>query len=180
MSDDRLKNCWRAGREALRTAIPEGGDGVENFKRHTALERLERRYRFFMIMALAFVPLSVSVFSLPEYEGWTRWALTGGMACYFLLCSWVDSRLLRQIRSIDVLGMPTTEVLARAVACRRTHLRSVMLLLPLALLLVGFMAWGARVDEGMLWSMGAGAAAGLLIGGLQLRRFLRDYRAVGV
>lgn len=180
MSDDRLKNCWRAGREALRTAIPEGGDGVECLKRHTALERLERRYRFFMLLALACVPLSLSIFTLPEYEGWSRWVLTSAMACYFLLCSGLDFRLLRQIRAIDVLTMPTMEVVERAVSCRRTHLRFVMILLPLALLLVGFMAWGARMDEGMLWGMASGAVAGLLIGAAQLRRFLRDYKAVGV
>lgn len=163
--------CWR------NTRITPS-DAPFDQRQHTALQRLERRYRRFSIMALlfaAYIPLSMGRY----VDNHTlRIILMGAFAAYMLTCSAMDHHLTQRIRAINVVTMPVNEVLTRALHCRKRHLQFVCILLPCAMALLGFMAYCVSNNPWMLGGMAVGAVLGLIVGTCILRRFLADYRAL--
>lgn len=166
-----LQDCWRDTRIST-------SESDFDHRRRTALERLAARYRRFAVMALVLVlycPMTI-------YRHIENHSLSLAIAIFFslylLMCSAMDWYLYYSIRAIDVSSMPVDEVLTRAMHCRKHHLQFVCILLPCAALLLGGIFYAMASNPYILWGMISGAIVGLLIGTLQLRRFLADYRSL--
>lgn len=171
--ESKLKKCWLEA-----TFAPANGPE----KRSTALQRLIARYKWFSAMALfftfAFPFMTLGAFINSGVTGTRLYSFFVFVAAYFLLCSAMDRWLARALKEIDLATMSVSEVCSRAFHCRRMHLRFILILLPLAFILLGWMAYLVHAELPIVYGMIAGGIAGLIIGILQLRRFLKDYRAL--
>ncbi|MDE6786690.1 MAG: hypothetical protein K2J46_06600, partial [Muribaculaceae bacterium] len=81
------------------------------------------------------------------------------------------------VRSIDVVNMPVSEVIRKALFYRKRHLQFIAILLPSVLAIIGFIAWSM---DNFYFRLGIliGFIAGTALGLRQLFAFLADYRAI--
>lgn len=165
-----IKDCWRETRISSNLSFDD--------RRRTALERLACRYRWFATMALLlclYCPLTVARYiNDPTLRLTTMIVFT----VYLLTCSAMDWYLYSCIRAINVASMSVSDVLMRAMQCRKRHLQFVAILVPCACVILGLLFYGFDPNPYMLWGMITGAVVGLAIGTVQLRRFLRDYKSL--
>lgn len=178
MTTDDMKNAWRDTARGLDNAAasPTDMSRITNRRSMTALDRLANRYLRFSLIAVIAAPLSFiflnrTVFPFAHGE----W-LAIAFAAFFLLASAIDAWLFQRIGRIDCRTMSVNEVITRAMDVRRSHLRAMMALIPMAACLIGFYAWLVGGDIEILLGMAAGAAVGLTLGLRVFRRFMADYR----
>lgn len=172
--EKRLKKEWQetSFRHTSQEKIDDSING-----RLTSLEKLARRYRRFCILAVCLIPLNINILS----DIFPAEAMTLLTICYsvcLLASAGADFMLYKGIRGIDCGTMPVIEVMRRALKCRKRHLQSIMILAPMALATVGLTAYFATSDPYMIGGIIGGAVIGLIIGTLQFRKFMRDYREV--
>lgn len=181
MNEDEMKESWRriSGRKDNETLMKEAyTSGARTAERRTALMRLADRYRRFIIISGAMIfagPIwMVNHTIMPEM----RPILAILVAVYFGGCAASAWYLHKKVKEIDVVRMPTAEVIGLAADCRKTHLRNIMILLLMALALLGVLAWNYRAESAMLYGLGAGIIAGILTGLNILRIFMNDYKNI--
>ena len=176
---DNLKKDWQDTNVAIQTES-NSYDKIINGKRHTALENLAERYRRFSNIALVLILLSFSWIFNPEmFPDNHRLSIAVGIsfAVYALIASIMDRWLYQGIRGIDVVTMPVSEVIHKALFYRKRHLQFIAILLPIVLSIIGVMAWSM---DNLYFRLGivVGFIAGVAIGLRQLLAFLADYRAI--
>lgn len=176
---DNLRKDWQDTNVAIRTES-NSYDKIINGNRRTALENLAERYRRFSNLALVLILLSFSwIFNptmFPENPQ-LRIAVGVSFAIYTLICSIMDRWLFQGIRSINVVSMPVSEVIHKALFYRKRHLQFIAILLPIVLAIIGAMAWSMNnlyFRLGILFGFIAGTAIGIR----QLMAFLADYRTI--
>ncbi len=152
---------------------------IMNGKRKTALDSLAQRYRWFSNMGLLFlvmVPMNLCNLHLfPDLK--SRMVVVIWFCSFFIICSVMDRWLYHGIKAIDVVSMPVSEVVEKALYYRKWHIRFIFILLPLALGCLGLLAYlidDIYVRLGML----AGFLVGVAMGVCQLLNFLADYRSI--
>lgn len=173
---ESIKQEWQNMRFSI-DKTPEEIQRIMEGHRRTALENLARRYRSFSIIGFVMAIVSVQWYRCPIFED-LRGAIAITFIAYFLICGIIDTIFYRMIRTIDVTEMTVSEVASRALHCRKRHLQAIAILFPLAIAIIGLMAYIGSGDKYFLIGMGAGAAVGLAIGINQLRNFLHDYRTL--
>ncbi len=176
---DNLRKDWQDANVAIQSQS-NSHDIIINGKRRTALENLADRYRRFSNMALALILLSFSWALNPDmfpdnYR--LRIAVSVSFAVYALIASVMDRWLYNGVRSIDVVNMPVSEVIRKALFYRKRHLQFIAILLPSVLAIIGFIAWSM---DNFYFRLGIliGFIAGTALGLRQLFAFLADYRAI--
>lgn len=155
-------------------------DSIINGKRKTALDNLAERYRRFSIIGITLIMLSFTwIFNPNMFPGnhSLRIAVGVSFAIYALIGSVMDRWLYQGIKSIDVVTMPVSEVIRKALFYRKRHLQFIAVLLPIVLALIGVMAWSM---DNLYFRLGilVGFIAGTAIGLHHLFAFLADYRAI--
>lgn len=163
-----MKSSWQAAKNAINTGdIPQ-----YDRRRKTSLDRLADRYRRFAM--LAFVVGMTSGIALNNLAG--PWLCVSYMLIMIGL-GFTDMAFSRAIRAIDVVTMSVNEVYRRTMTLRRRHLMCVATAMPVVL---GWMVWlGFTIDDPyMTWGVVVGAVTGLILGVIQLMRFMADYREV--
>ena len=180
MDMENLKNEWRDAGEVPtnNTDFKEWQNNITTGKRKTSLMRLAERYKRFHYIGLFMAFISLFWISNPLLMGNHIVITTIYMVIYFLLCSSIDWYLWKKVCDIDVQIMPTMEIIKRAHDCRKLHLQSIMVLLPLAFGLIALFIWNADGDTYFIFGLGAGALIGLCVGLFQLMEFLRDYKTL--
>lgn len=177
---ENMRNAWRATADALgkEAASESFARGVRFGKTQTALDNLHRRYRRFVAISLMSIVMVWLLVVNPGSPFGGEWVFGLVATVFFLTSASIDYWLMRRVGEIDCVSWPVSEVVARAMLCRRRHLQSIVVLIPFAFVVIGVMVWTVGADIHTLYGMCAGGAGGLLIGSLALRRFLRDYRAL--
>ena len=155
-------------------------DTIISGKRKTALQNLAERYKRFSIMGIVLIMLSASYCFNPNiFPGDFRWRIFMGVAfgIYALIASLMDLWLYNGIQSIDVVKMPVTEVIRKALFYKKRHLQFIAVLLPIVLGIIGAIAWKS---DNIYFRLGIlfGFIGGSAIGVFQLLNFLSDYRAI--
>lgn len=179
MMEKEIKNEWQSTRfnplsSAQKLEIVQGN-------RITALQRLARRYKWFANISLPmiiFVPgliLKQVLYGNPWKFEWAIFAV-----CYFGIASVMDYWLYKGISSIDCSLMNVREVVTRSMYYRKRHLQFMMVLLPMAVILIGSLAYIAFTDKYMLLGMCIGAVVGLIIGARQFMEFMNDYKTIRI
>lgn len=176
---DNIKKDWQNSNVAIQSES-NSYDRIINGKRRTALENLADRYRRFSNMALALILLSFSWVLNPNmfpdnYR--LRIAVGVAFAIFALVASIMDRWLYQGIRGIDVLAMPVSEVIHKALFYRKRHLQFIAILLPSVLAIIGFIAWSM---DNFYFRLGIliGFITGTALGLRQLFAFLADYRTI--
>lgn len=174
--DDMLRNGWRALRMSLNdkpmTDIP-------STRSKTVQERLVARYRRFEMLEVVLLVLMPCCLCKLEIEPvvW-KWVIIGMYELLMLSCLFVDHWLAGCMQMIDVENMPVVDVIQRCALARKRHLQFVIYCFPFALLTVVLMVYAMSSDKAVVIGACAGGLLGLIIGLLQLREFLRDYRSL--
>ena len=176
---DNLKKDWQDTNVAIQTEA-NSYDKIINGKRRTALENLAERYRRFSNLALILILLSFSwIFNPDMFPGnqGLRIAVGVSFAVYALIASIMDRWLYKGIQSIDIVVMPVSEVVRKALFYRKRHLQFIVILLPVVLSIIAVMAWSM---DNLYFRLGivVGFIAGVAIGVRQLLAFLADYRDI--
>ncbi|MDE6631937.1 MAG: hypothetical protein K2K23_02955 [Muribaculaceae bacterium] len=176
---DNLKKDWQNSNVAIQTEA-NTYDRIINGKRRTALENLADRYRRFSNLALILILLSFSwIFNPDMFPGnqGLRIAVGVSFAVYALIASIMDRWLYKGIQSIDIVVMPVSEVVRKALFYRKRHLQFIVILLPIVLSIIAVMAWSM---DNLYFRLGivVGFIAGVAIGVRQLLAFLADYRDI--
>lgn len=145
--------------------------------RRTTLQNLARRYRLFSCIGLL-LPLNIMLtFTrpdiLPQPAG--LWLGIAG-SVFTLTAASIDDWLCRGIQRIDCATMTVSDVARLAMFYRKRHLQSMCILIPMAMLWVGALAWVGFGDIYFIAGAILGALFGLVIGLMQFRRFMDDYR----
>lgn len=178
MDDKKMKETWRRRPCSDARCLIEEARSKEilTFRRKTALQRLADRYRVFYTVAFCMIPANI-LFLRNIFDGYdTNYALMYAFALYFLTAGCMDVYLHMRIRRIDVLEMPTSEVIREALDCRKWHLRFMMILLPAAIALIVMMAMCFDTDKYVIYGMLTGGACGIAIGLKAFSDFMNDYR----
>lgn len=170
-----MKTDWRASLQKINAGSGTGKDF--DFRRKDSLERLAARYkRFIIIECIAAIGICPFYYRMSELFPKITPGLCFILLAYFALCALIDTLLYNAIRNIDCSRMTVEEVIKQSMLCRKRHLQSIMLLLPLAFGLIFYIALCFDADRFALYGVIAGAVTGVLIGINQLLSFLRDYR----
>lgn len=169
-----LNSNWEVAKKTLQN-LPD--NNCPDPDRLTALERLARRYRRFASISTVFIVVMPLYFRNDIFSESWRLTLMLSFCVYFAIAAGMDWWLYAGVNSIDVVNMPVSEVASKALFYRKWHHRFMALLIPAAAALLTLLVI-ALTDNSvpMLVGIGAGAAFGLLIGTLQYRRFMSDYR----
>lgn len=176
---DNLRKDWQDANVSIRRNS-ESYDSIIYGKRKTALENLAERYRRFSNIALTLILLSSTwIFNPNMFPGNHSLSIVVGVsfAVYALICSIMDRWLYQGIRSIDVVTMPVSEVIRKALFYRKRHLQFIAILLPIVLAIIAVLAWSM---DNLYFRLGifVGFIAGTAIGVFQLMNFLADYRTI--
>ncbi|MDE6480143.1 MAG: hypothetical protein K2L45_07710 [Muribaculaceae bacterium] len=176
---DNLKKDWQNSNVAIQSES-NSYDRIINGKRRTALENLADRYRRFSNVALALILLSFSWILNPNmfpdnYR--LRIAVGVAFAIFALVASIMDRWLYQGIQGIDVVAMPVSQVIQKALFYRKRHLQFIAILLPAVLAIIGFIAWSM---DNLYFRLGIliGFITGTALGLRQLFAFLADYRTI--
>ncbi len=180
MTPEEIKKTWAEASRRLYAPTPEEFETMYRQRKETALDRLAERYRRFsrlgLIMAIACALWMVADLQFPDPR--MKYVTSIVFVIYFLTCSVIDNHLYHDISSIDCYTMSVSEVIAKALACRKKHLQSMILLIPFAILVAGVLAYSFISEPYMLYGMAAGFVVGLIIGLQQFRRFMAEYRTL--
>lgn len=179
MDDNQFKDAWQRHGNQLQQDNPLNiSSQIINGKRRTALMRLADRYKLFIIIAFGSIFTSILWMRSSILDGSIRLPLIISFIVYFLTCGIMDCVLYHKVTSIDVNSMPTQKVIMRAMRCRKLHLQFMIILIPVAIALIGVLVWLFNSQTPFLVGILVGAVTGLIIGMVQFRRFMNDYRAV--
>lgn len=179
MEEDLRKN-WRDARFRA-----DSGDDIQTVidnRRQPALQRLAARYNRFSNLALICIlwcPFFALSHVIEVSDQRLRLALSIYAGIYFLICSVMDRWLCHGIRGIDCATMPVSEVLRLTLFYRKRHLQFMMVLIPMAVVFVGGMAWLGGADEPyFLWGIVTGVLLGLAVASRQFLLFMSDYKDI--
>lgn len=176
---DNLRKDWQNANVSL-SGNSSAYDSIISGKRRTALDNLAERYRRFSNIGFILILLSATwMFNPSMFPGnhTMRIVVSVSFAVYALIASVMDRWLYQGIRSIDVVTMPVSEVIRKALFYRKRHLQFIAILLPIVLSIIGVMAWSM---DNFYFRLGilVGFIAGTAIGLRQLFAFLADYRTI--
>lgn len=176
---ENLKKDWQDSNVSI-SRDTDSINSIINGKRRTALDNLAQRYRRFSAIALILILLSFTWMFNPGMfpdNPRLRIAVSVSFAVYALICSVMDRWLYQGIRSIDVVTMPVSEVIRKALFYRKRHLQFIAILLPIVLTIIAVMAWSM---DNLYFRFGIlmGVIVGIAIGLHHLFAFLADYRAI--
>lgn len=181
MEEDNMKRVWRDSGalenkgSLLRTAASEQ---ILYNGRKTALMRLADRYTKFYRISLVFTVITPCMFAGTVRYGGSMPYIWLAFTLYFLTAAVIDWHLSRKVAGIRVDAMPTSEVIRRAMGCRKLHLQSMMFLLPFAIAVITLLAWSMDFETYFVISLLAGFVVGVVIGVMQFIDFMRDYRSI--
>lgn len=178
--EEEIKKNWRDAR--FRADTPEYMQAAIDSRRMTALQRLAARYNRFSNLALICIlwcPFFALSHIIDVSDQRLRIALAIYAGVYFLTCSAMDRWLCHGIRRIDCATMPVSEVLRLSLFYRKRHLQFMIILIPMAVVFVGGMAWLGGADEPyFIAGIITGALFGLALGIRQFLLFMSDYRDI--
>lgn len=180
MELEELKRIWERTDErlsAIERNMSHAGKHPADFSRKTTLQSLEEKYkrfsRFGLLVAVLMLVYCMANILPGEYGRATALVMMAMCA----MASVIDYWLYLQLKEINVDIMPVQEVIERSMMCRKRHLQSICLLLPLALAAIGMVVYSSS-DPYMRYGAIAGAIFGFAIGLRFLVGFMADYKSL--
>lgn len=174
---EEMRKAWYEMGRALGIQTLPDSHSQDLARRKTALDRLRDRYLSFWVISLVMTVLGFLIFSRGVFvtnplNFWLGVAYAG----YFLIVSSMDFWLWKGLGQIDPLRLSVTETSAKSLFYRKRHLQFMAVLIPMAATLLCFTGYVFSSEMFFINGMIAGAIIGLIIGTVQLRRFMSGYR----
>lgn len=180
MTQEEIKKTWDEAARKIYRPNPEEFETMYKTKKVTALDALARRYRRFSRFGFLMIPVSLLwMFGHFPFENPDmRYVCGVVMMVYFGICGFLDRWLCEGILSIDCYTMTVSEVIQKALYYRKRHLQMIMFLLPFAFLTLGLLAYSLRTDVYILYGMAGGFVVGIILGSIQLHKFMKEYEVI--
>ena len=178
MNTDELKLLWEENSRRLSQLEDDMDSMVRNARdgrRRTALDNLIAYYRRFSMLAFAcalMCSVYLKVTYLPEE---IRIMIAVWGVVYFLTAGIMDRWLMKQLEKINIYTMSFSEVVKRVINCRKKHHLFMLILLPMAVCLVGGMAFFST-NEILVWGIWAGILVGCIIGARAYYKIMFQYK----
>lgn len=173
---------WKEMDNKLSSLMEENKRLVDEIKKNKILssqERLARKYRAFIIMEAACIPLIFVALGLnPIVVNHLRWPAVIYFICFFLLEIIIDGYLLYKLNCIDIYNDSIIDISRQARTNWKIHKIAVLIGIPIAIgaVLLVFLAMGG--DMAMLWGLVVGGAIGFGIGLNEFFKFMKNYKAM--
>lgn len=174
--EDNLRQAWRDTANSLESSDSNDLRNVI-YNNNTALDRLAQRYKRFATLSLCCIFMSVAFMNSHIFPNAGLW-LPISMMVYFMTASIMDWWLYYGIKSIDCQKMTVVEVVKKAYFYRKRHFQFMAILFPLMIALFCGFVYVADGDRYIILGIALGGAVGLVLGFVQLMRFLSDYRSL--
>lgn len=174
---EQMRKAWSEMGKALGMQPIPKNNSIDLANKKTTLDRLRDRYLTFWIISLimvfaGFILFSRGIFVTNHLNFWLGCAYS----IYFLTASCMDFWLWKGIGSIDPLSMNITEISHKSVYYRKKHLQFMVILIPMAIALLCFTGYVFSSEIYFLNGMITGVILGAIIGTIQFRRFMAEYR----
>ena len=178
MTPDEIKQTWNEAARRFYNPTPEELLKMYQSGKSTALENLSKKYRRFSILGLVMALLSIQflINKALILDDSMRYIVTIAFILYFALASSIDYRLSKGVASIDCYTMSVSEVAAKALYYKKIHHRSMIILIPFALALIGLLGYALRSEEWFVIGIVCGFIVGAIIGVHQYLEFMSLYR----
>ncbi len=175
--ENEIKRCWTG------TTFNTGDFEPKDPKRHTALQSLIERYKRFSMIGFiyAFVsPLLLGRMLAQWCHGVSvsMYLFLAYSSIYFLSAALTDRWFVKGISSINLNEMTVSEVWRKAYYYRKKHLQSVMVFLPMAIFLIGWMVLLLSDAKFFFYGVFLGGCLGVVIGVFNFKKFMQEYREV--
>ena len=179
MTQEEMKAAWESTARRLES-LEQRYEGVfdsELFReRRTALDNLAIRYKNFSRVSLIMTGVSLLYMGAGIIPEQLRVIVCIYMMFFFALAGSIDWWLYKRVKSINVVTMSAEEVAGEARRCKKTHLWSIALLLPMALGLIWIISMAFNFEKWTMIAIAAGFLLGVTIGIRQFISFMADYR----
>lgn len=178
MDIEDFKKMWNKAEIRPEMTEPQIFAPMARGRIRTSLDTLADTYRRFAILGLLITQFPWVLLRLGD-GGVIQftWALPLLWEAVGIISMSVDFTLSRKVRDIDVSTMSVTEVVERARMCRKIHLLSQAVLLPLVIAVICVLGHSIR-ESFFLYGIIAGATIGIAIGIKQWVRIMKIYRSV--
>lgn len=181
MELEEYKKMWQESQQRidnLETQNRKIMERVERGQARSSLDKLAKYYKGFSLLGCSLFFLLLAFLRMAD-EGIIKsatWIMIFGYAEAAVAVT-VDIYLYRAIKRINVSVMSVKEVSAQAARCRKIHLLSQCVLIPLA---IGFViaAGLSAPDSFVLAGMIVGGVIGLIIGFRKWLDMMRAYRRI--
>lgn len=174
---EQMRKAWIEMGKVLGMQSMPKSDTKDLDGKKTALDRLREKYQTFWIISLimafaGFLLFSRGLFVVSSLNLWLGIAY----AVYFITASSMDFWLWRGIGAIDPVRMSVSEISEKSMLYRKRHLQFMAILIPMAIALIGFTGYVYSSEIYFLNGMIVGIVIGAIIGTIQFRRFMLQYR----
>lgn len=170
MDINEIKDQWNSLRLKMTPA--------ELMKRNTSLDKLMQNYRRFAGLAFLCIPGGFSFYQLIQRgEILISPAIIILFIAAMAFSACADLYLYSRLKEIDLLSMSVTEVADRARNCRRIHLFSQLILLPMVLTFIIIVVVTSTTTY-LRWGLLCGALVGMVIGFGKWLEIMRTYRTL--
>lgn len=146
----------------------------------TSVERLAAYYKRFMFMSILMLVCAFWIFNRlyadMAMELWQQCAITTLWVAIMAVAGIMDGYLYFRLSNLNIGAMTVVEVTREATRCRRMHLLSQLVLMPLAIGFLIVMVMAVRNNEAMLLGVCFGGVLGLCVGLRIWLRMMRLYR----
>ncbi|MDE6279078.1 MAG: hypothetical protein K2M05_03815 [Paramuribaculum sp.] len=178
MTPDEIKQTWNDAARRFYNPTPEELMKMYQSGKTTALDNLAQKYRRFSILGFVMALLSIQflINKALILDDSMRYIVTIAFMLYFALASSIDHWLSKGVASINCYTMPVSEVAAKALYYKKIHHRSMIILIPFALALIGLLGYALRSEEWFILGIACGFLVGAIIGVRQYIEFMSLYR----
>lgn len=181
MTPEEMKTAWESTSTRLNNLennYYQMMQSAREGKKKTALESLITQYKSFSVVALICTVLSVPYAMLPVINERLRLPLAILMAVYFATASLMDYWLYLKMSGIDIFEMGVGRVAELARLYRKRHHQFMMVLIPYAIVMVGFIAYAISDQQAAIYGIIIGAIIGLAIGIRFYLKFMNNYKVL--
>lgn len=176
MTPENLRETWNQSRDSF--SDYDNRCDV-SLKTHTTLDRLADRYkRFAIVSGLMIIMTPCWIMRLIQATSEFKLLLVILYAVYFLIAGSIDLWLYGRIKGLDISSAPVKIIIEQTRRCRKVHLRSMIVLIPFAIVVVACTMWAFREEIYAIYGMICGIALGLLLGFLAFQKFMADYKTL--
>ncbi len=185
MDFNEFKANWQASKIDVndnQQASRQVFDMLRRGRCKTSVERLANYYKRFMVMSAAMLLMSYwffgRLFSDVIIEPWQQATLAALWVAIMAVAGAADGYLYFRLSRLNVGAMTVVEVAGEASRCRRIHLLSQLVLMPLAIAFFCIMVMAVRQNEAMLLGVCLGGVFGLCVGLRIWLRIMRLYKSL--
>ena len=148
----------------------------------SARELLLKKYKRFFILGICMAIVTPVMFMsmLTEFgiDETNKLIISGLFWLYFLTAALMDAYLMRKTKEIEPAEWPVSKVRAEAIRLKKFHHKCMAILIPFAIITIGYFVYNLASDVYILIGIAVGATIGLAVGLKQYFEMMAAYKSM--